>query len=85
MKLSENHETKPLSDVERVEYRCTECKQGYYHFDKDSKRIEQHNQMPHKCTHCGKQTFFTIPYPALRYKGRVFVDWETVRGTPIGS
>lgn len=85
MKLSKSHVLKSVAGVERVDYLCSECQQGYYRFDKDSARIKEHNQMPHKCTHCGKQTFFTIPYPALHYKGRVFVDWETVRGTPIGS
>ena len=82
MKLSQNHETKGINGVERVEFRCTVCEQGYFHFDKESKRIGEHNQLPHKCTNCGEQVFFTIPYPTLRYKGRIFADWETIRALP---
>lgn len=83
MKLSEQHKTSPAAGVERLEYRCTSCQQGNYHFDKHSDRIEQNSQLPHKCTHCGSLVYFSIPYPALRYKGRVFVDWETIRGINV--
>ncbi len=83
MKLSKDHVLKPANGVDRLEYRCTECQQGYYHFDKDAERLNKHNQLPHKCTNCSKQVYFTMPYPALFYKGRVFVDWETVRGMPL--
>ncbi|MDC5870222.1 hypothetical protein OPW39_15550 [Vibrio europaeus] len=72
-----------IGDVERIEYPCSTCGHGYYHFNPKGERIEKHNQMQHNCTHCNSVTFFTIPYPALRYKGRVFVDWQTVRGLPV--
>lgn len=62
-----------VEDVERVEYLC-DCKQGYYHYATNEKRIEQHNQMPHRCTHCKKLVYFTVPYPHLRYKGKDFAS-----------
>ncbi|ASJ41526.1 hypothetical protein (plasmid) [Vibrio vulnificus YJ016] len=73
----------PIGDVERVEYPCQKCNQGFYRYTPNGSRIEQHNQMHHNCTHCNAVTFFTIPYPALKYKNRIFVDWETIKGQPI--
>lgn len=80
MKLTKQHEMKPIADGQRLEYRCTNCDKGYYRFAKDMERLDKHNQMPHVCNNCGHQVYFVIPYPALYYKGRVFVDWETIRG-----
>jgi hypothetical protein len=80
MKKSTNKRVfRPIDSVERVEFAC-ECEKGVYRYNPDIKRISTHNQIPHSCNACGHIAYFTIPYPALRYKGRVFVDWETIRG-----
>jgi hypothetical protein len=71
-----------VAGVERVEYPCDKCNQGFYRFNPNGERIEKHNQMQHNCTVCDAVTFFTLPYPALKYKERIFCDWETVRGLP---
>ncbi len=73
---------RPVHNIERVEYLC-QCGEGYYRYEPNGQRTTTHNQMPHRCTQCGQRVYFTIPYPALRYKGRIFVDWETVRGYPL--
>ncbi len=75
-KTSEKRHYHEVSGIERVEYPC-KCGQGFYRYDPDGER-SVHNQLPHRCTKCDGQVFFSIPYPALRYKGRIFVDWETV-------
>ncbi|AIW17454.1 hypothetical protein VITU102760_24280 [Vibrio tubiashii] len=50
----------PVGDVERVEYPCQKCNQGFYRYNVNGERIEKHNQMQHNCTHCNAVTFFTI-------------------------
>ncbi|WP_240207701.1 hypothetical protein [Vibrio sp. CyArs1] len=79
MKNSDNRVYIKVDGVERVEYPCS-CNKGYFRYDPHSPKIEVHNQLPHLCTACGKQTYFTIPYPAIRYKNRIFADWQTLRG-----
>lgn len=77
-KKSDNRIYLTVENVERVEYSC-KCGEGYYRFDPDSERMGKHNQLPHRCTKCKELVYFTLPYPALRYKGRIFADWGTVR------
>lgn len=76
-KTSEKRHYHEVNGIERVEYPC-KCGQGFYRYDPDGER-STHNQLPHRCTKCNELVFFSILYPALRYKGRIFVDWETVR------
>lgn len=79
MRLNERHFVVLIDGVERVEFQCDMCGQGFYRYDKSGKHIGQHNQLSHVCSHCGHTAYFTVPYPALYYKGRVFVDLETIR------
>ncbi|WP_394239844.1 hypothetical protein [Vibrio astriarenae] len=69
-----------VGDTERVEYPCERCDDGLYHYNAEGMRMSEHNQLPHACKKCGHEVYFSHPYPALRYKGRIFVDWETIRG-----
>lgn len=69
-------------DVERVEYPCSQCQKGVYRYQEQISKITEHNQLPHACNHCGHAVYFTVPYPALRYKNRLFVDFETIRSIP---
>lgn len=73
-----------ITDVERVEYPC-KCKRGVYRFDPNGKRLSKNNQLPHVCSHCGAKVYFSIPYPALKYRERIFVDWGTIRGVNISK
>lgn len=79
-KCSDNRVYLAVGGVERVEYPCQKCREGFYRFDPQGERKTTHNQMPHRCTSCKDVVYFTLPYPALRYKNRLFVDWQTVRG-----
>ncbi len=81
-KQSDKRVYKPIESVDRVEFPC-ECKKGYYRYAPDGKRIQPHNQMQHNCTSCGAIAYFTIPYPALRYTNRIFVDWNTIKGNQV--
>ncbi|NOI41104.1 hypothetical protein F0251_22100 [Vibrio sp. 070316B] len=79
MRTNENRLFNNIEGVQRIEYACG-CGKGYYRFRKDIERIEKHGQLPHTCTACQKLVYFVMPYPALSYKGRVFVDFDTIRG-----
>ncbi|NOI31804.1 hypothetical protein F0238_21210 [Vibrio coralliilyticus] len=68
-----------VNGVERVEFEC-DCGKGYFRYDPTLKRIPVHNQIPHSCNACGKRAYFTIPYPAIRYKNRIFADSLTLSG-----
>lgn len=83
MAKQEQRMYKNVDQVERVEYPCNSCGVGFYRYEHTKKRIETHNQIPHTCNKCGAEVYFTLPYPALRYKGRIFVDWQTVRGLTL--
>lgn len=84
MKLTENHFTRPLKSALLVEYRC-DCGKGFYRVAQDEPRIQKHNQIPHKCTVCGKLVYFTAPYPLVRVKDESFVHWETLRGERLSD
>ena len=85
MKLTDNHFTRPLKSALLVEYRC-DCGKGFYRVAKDEPRMQKHNQIPHKCTVCGKLSYFTAPYPLVRVNDQHdFVHWETIRGERLGD
>ncbi len=81
--MNEHTISRQLHDVERIEYRCQRCEAGVYRFNRDGRRIDANKQLPHSCNVCGHEVYFSIPYPALRYRGRLFVDWQTVRSQSV--
>ncbi len=84
MKLTKQHVLIQLgAEVSRLEYRCNVCTNGYYRYNPNASKKLIHNQHPHSCTSCGREVYFTFPYPALYYKHRIFVDWETIKGFNI--
>ncbi len=76
---NDNFEVKRLGTAQLVNARCN-CKQGVYHVSDSDKRIDTHNQIPHRCTNCNKLVYFTHPYPFVAVNGVKFVHWETIRG-----
>lgn len=76
---NENHCSRPLKSAKLVEYKCI-CQKGFYRVDDTRTGIKEHNQIPHKCHHCGHTVFFSHPYPVIEVNGQRFVHWETIRG-----
>ncbi len=68
-----------VNNVERVEFPC-QCGHGVYRYTASDEHTASH-QLPHRCQQCNDLVYFAIPYPALRYKGRLFVDWETIKSS----
>ena len=46
-KQSDKRRYFPVGDVERVEYPCQNCNQGFYRYTPNGERIKKHNQMQH--------------------------------------
>lgn len=69
-----------VDGVERVEYKCPNCPDGLYRYSPNHNHAPTYSQLAHVCNKCGALTFLALPYPALRYKGRIFADWETMKG-----
>lgn len=81
-KSNTSTKSRPLAGVELVEYVCS-CGQGVYRVNTTLPRIKEHNQIPHQCNACQKVSYFTVPYPVLKVRGKIFVHWDTIRGEPI--
>lgn len=69
-----------VSDVERVEFKCATCTDGFYRYNPNKEHAPHYNQLAHTCNKCEALVYLAFPYPALRYKGRIFVDWNTIKG-----
>ncbi len=82
--LTDMHVSVPLKSAKLVDYKCS-CDIGVLRYDPQAPRIDTHNQIPHKCTHCGLVAYFAHAYPFIEADGKRFVHWDTMRGFNLNS
>ena len=55
----------------KIEYVCDRCERGIYRLvSKKPTTTNYIHKWQHKCTHCGDQADFAVPYPLIEVDGR---------------
>ena len=58
-------------DASKIEYVCDQCIAGVYRLvSKQPVSTDYIYKWRHRCTHCGHQANFTVPYPLLETPGQ---------------
>ena len=70
--------TKPIT-AELIEFHCEKCGQGVYRVQPGSPRPTNPKQWVHKCSACGDEACFSVVYPLIKYKERIFMLADKLR------
>ena len=71
-----------IEGVTKIGYHCDDCKKGVFRLIHDVPIDSSPKQWKHECSNCGREGYFTVVFPIIRYKGKEFMLADSQRFEP---